>query len=70
MSAPTDLRDKFDSNIDRLKADADVTLSHNPDCKQYLDNQSLDDLYSNAVWDAGYWAGLKRAIEVLEDYDD
>ncbi len=64
------LQDKLDNNIDRLKADAEFTLSENPDCKQYVENQSLDDAYSNAVWDAGYYAGLMRAVEVLEDCDD
>ena len=74
MSTLNELQDKLDSNVDRLKADAEFTLSENPDCKQYVANQSLDDACSNAVWDAGYYAGLMRAVAVLvavlEDYDD
>jgi hypothetical protein len=70
MSAVDQLREKLDGNLDRLRADAAFTVSENPDCEQYVDSQMLADDYSNAVWDAGYYAGLMRAIEVLEDYDD
>jgi hypothetical protein len=61
--------DQFESNIDRLKADAEVVLEEVPEAKEWINSQELEFPY-RAVFDAGYYMGLMRAIEVSEGYED
>lgn len=67
----TTLADKLASNIDRLEAEA----------AELTEDQAVSEL-AHAIsctgvggadadcWNAGYYMGLMRALEVLKDYDE
>lgn len=73
LDAAAGLQTKLDSNLDRLKADAAYVLEHEADDEARalielgLGPEQQDE---KMWWRIGYYLGLMRAIEILEDYED